>query len=233
MGSKSIINPGVPIDLGAMSVHNITEKMVKNAPPIKDSGAFKFMERQLADPNVIVVGYNIGIDIEAYKNSAEILITNRVIDMYKVVYRYHTYLKDDPLASYRLNYLRYFIDINDKLLAEYKGLVDDAAVTGTAHSALFDALMTMMVCQHYMEFFSIDQMIMISAEPLLLKKLSFGKHKDKEFEEVAVTDYDYLKWLLDSEVKKCRDKGMSDSEMKNNALLGTILYFLDKYDPKK
>lgn len=231
IGETDLIKPNKPISLPAMAVHNITEAMVANAAKIKDSQVFKFTQKVLEDPDVILLGYNIGIDLQAYHISTGIELKHRVIDMYKVVYHRHSYEYDAPLESYRLNFLRYYYGLNDEFIQKFIKMAGTPSDRGP-HSALFDTLMTVMVFHHMLKYYSLEKMLELSAAPLLLKNMLFGKNKDKSFEEVAITDYPYLQWLLTSEMDKCKKKGMGEVEMKNNALLGTILYFLDKYKPK-
>ena len=80
------------------------------------------------------------------------------------------------------------------------------------HRALFDALMTHDILQHMLDVVyddisagltdtgqlpqpweCIDRLVEMTASPVLLKKIRFGKHAGSLFSEVPV---DYLQWCL-------------------------------------
>jgi len=59
------------------------------------------------------------------------------------------------------------------------------------HRALYDCIVTRELLLELLKHHTLEQLIKISNNPILLSKVSFGKHKGKLWSEV---DYGYLKW---------------------------------------
>lgn len=53
---------------------------------------------------------------------------------------------------------------------------------------------------------AIQKMIALTAEPLAIRTIDFGKYKGKTIAEVATTDIGYLSWLLDQKRKSDKDE---------------------------
>ena len=62
------------------------------------------------------------------------------------------------------------------------------------HRALPDAYVTAQILIRLLHAITIDEMLRISAEPALLRRIGFGKHKGMLFSEAPV---DYLRWIVD------------------------------------
>ena len=69
-------------------------------------------------------------------------------------------------------------------------------------------------------------MMTLSTRPVLLKKFNFGKYKDKEFEEVAKWDRDYIIWLYNSEMSKI------ESDRNENLIFTLSNYLKNKITPR-
>ncbi|MDP2789332.1 MAG: hypothetical protein Q8O46_04820, partial [bacterium] len=99
--------------------------------------------------------------------------------------------KEEKIAQYKLQYLRYFLDIE---------------IDATAHDALGDVLVLEQLFERLKnktmqeenldEKKAIEKMIEISSHPSLLRTFNFGKHNGKKIKEVVKTDKGYLEWLL-------------------------------------
>jgi uncharacterized protein (DUF3820 family) len=61
-------------------------------------------------------------------------------------------------------------------------------------------------------------MINISKNPVLIKKISFGKYKGETIEQISKKDRQYLEWLL---------KQQQEGKDKNDDLIHTINYYLN------
>lgn len=154
IGESSFINPQVPIELSAMAVHNITDEMVKDSPLIHASAAYGLLSTALKDSANIVLGYNLAFDLESYRLSTGTEIVNPKIDMYKVVYRHFEYDEETPLESYRLNYLRYRLNLNDEFIRKSKEVMEDS--NRGPHSAMYDTLLVLLVFNHFKTIYSIE-----------------------------------------------------------------------------
>jgi exodeoxyribonuclease X len=84
--------------------------------------------------------------------------------------------------------LRYWLGLD-----EVAGFNRDLAMP--PHRAMPDAYVTGHIFLKLLDHFeSLDQMAEVSAQPALMHKLTFGKHRGQRFDEVPV---DYLQWIRD------------------------------------
>ena len=120
---------------------------------------------------------------------------------------------NDQLPNYRLQYLRYLLDLDVE--AEAHDAWGDVLVL----EALFERLAQKMKERHGTEESAIEAMLVISAKPLLFTTLRFGKYNGKKIEEVVRTDRDYLEWLL-------REKGKTPDTEED--WIYTLKHYLNK-----
>ena len=177
---SGLFNPGKPISIDAMVVHHITEKMVADKPPFKDSDEYQQLQELVSDINNIIVAHNARFDMQMLEREG--ISTQRVICTLKLA-RYLD--KNGVIPKYNLQYLRYFL-----------GLEIDAK----AHDALGDIMVLEALFGRLNAKFQendklkdpVREMINISSRPVLIPRMPFGKHKDSLFREVP---RDYLEWL--------------------------------------
>lgn len=197
--------PPVPIEFEAMGTHHITEKMVADKKPFSASAIYKKLPDMLAES--ILVAHNAPYDIGILKTEG--IETKTFIDTCKVAMALY------DLPNYKMQSLRYRWGIE----------VPDAV----AHDAAGDVA----VLEHVFEYMLADYMkregvseevaiaafARISTEPLLLKKIGFGKHFGKSFEELREKEIDYLEWLA---------KKLATDGDKNTDLIHTLSFHLKK-----
>lgn len=183
---NGLFNPGKPISIDAMSVNHITNEMVKDKPKFRKSAIRRKLIELLEDENNILVAHNAGFDVRMLQ--CESVNPKKIICTLKLA---HSLDEDAVIPRYNLQYLRYYFKLN---------------IVATAHDALGDILvleglfkrMYTKAKKIYGDD-AIDKMIEISKNPLLLKRMPFGKHKGKKFEDIPV---DYLQWLSESDIEK-------------------------------
>jgi exodeoxyribonuclease X len=173
--------PPIPIEIEAMVVHHITEKKVANAPIFQTSAAFKTLQNVL--PEAILVAHNAKFDIGILETEG--LSVPRHICTYKIAQTMYDY------PMYKMQYLRYLWSIEN----------DEA----TAHDAEGDVIILEKVFEHMAEEYAathnlsksetIEAFVKISENPILLKKMNFGKYVGKTFAEVKMIDPSYFQWL--------------------------------------
>ena len=202
---NEFFKPPVPISFGAMAVHHITNEMTADKPAFEGSGQKEKLVAVLKDN--ILVAHNALFDIGVLKTEG--VVTSKYIDTLRVA---RHLLKSE---SYTLQYLRYSLGLN------IEGMAHDALGDILVLEALFKKLMALA-----MEKFSLssddlvmEKMMELTQTPVLLDVFTFGKHKGKDFAEVAVSDRGYLEWLYGSETQK--------PEAEQNAnLVYTLRYYL-------
>ncbi|MGB0707308.1 MAG: hypothetical protein ACPGTI_08885, partial [bacterium] len=100
--------------------------------------------------------------------------------------------------QYELQYLRYYLEVVGKF--QPHDAKDDVLLLACVFEKLADE-----VAQAYNVKASeiYRKMVTLSMTPVKLKKITFGKHFGKTFEQIAQEDRGYLKWLW-NERKKAR-----------------------------
>ncbi len=197
---ESLFKPPIPIEIEAMAVSHITNRMVENKELFIGSKMHKDLSRIFSEGHILVA-HNASFDAEMLKR--ENIEVQNIIDTYKLAQHM------DPEAlipKYSLQYLRYYFDLN----------VEDA----TAHDALGDIRVLEKLFSHYYvimtkefgdEGIILEKMIEISSRPIFVKKFNFGKYSGMFVGEVAASDPGYLRWLLDQKIKT-RDNGEDNDE---------------------
>jgi DNA polymerase III epsilon subunit-like protein len=189
--------PPVPISIESMAIHHITEKMVAKRPAFQESPEYESVKDLFENNDTISVAHNAAFDLSMF--AREEIYPKHTICTYKVAYALDP---NDALPNYRLQYLRYLLDLD--VDAEAHDAMGDVLVL----EALFERLLSKMIERHGTEEKALDAMLTISAQPLLFTTIRFGKYSGKKIEEVAATDPSYLRWLL--EQKKQAPAGEED-----------------------
>jgi DNA polymerase III epsilon subunit-like protein len=197
---EALFKPPLPISVDAMAIAHITNKMVENCESFETSAMKQDLQQIFAEGNILVA-HNAKFDVEMLKREG--MEIKNVIDTYKVAMHLDA---DGKVPKYNLQYLRYFFGL------EIENVI--------AHDALGDVRVLEAIFWHYYEeMFSkigdeekvLQEMLEISAKPILLKKFNFGKYADAMVAEVAANDPGYLKWLLNEKIK-VRDQGGDNDE---------------------
>ena len=176
---QSLYKPPEPISFGAMAINHITNEMVEKLLPFE--GHEKARLQGLLNDH-IMVAHNAAFDVGILEKEG--VTAGQVICTYKVAYALFP-----ELESHNLQYLRYALGLNDAELDKV-----------SAHDAMGDVMVLERLFAKCLAKMSKDRpieqclkmMIDMSGQPLLLRKLTFGKHKGQEFKDVPL---DYLRWL--------------------------------------
>lgn len=189
---NELFNPGRKIDIGAMSIHHITEDMIADKPDFKDSHHYTTLQELLNDEKSIFVAHNAQFDLGMVEREG--IVVPRHICTKKIA----QYLNaDNPdISRANLQYLRYYYKIDMEATAHdalgdililrevfYK-LVDTALAKSKSKDASLDKI--------------IERMMDISMKPQLMKKMPFGKYKGYEMTTVHKAEPTYLKWIIES-----------------------------------
>lgn len=185
----------VPIKLEAMEVHNITQEMLNDKPKFIDTNFYKCLNELNLQANYLIA-HNIKFDLgmlekEGFSCNMQIIDTLRCA----------RHLLDE-LPYHRLQYLRYALDL-------YKTETDEATklnITIKAHDAIGDVLVMKLLLTKLIDIakeqFSINnkeaisKLVELSAKPVFVKNIKFGKYKGELLVDVASKDQNYLNWLL-------------------------------------
>ena len=177
-----LFKPGRPISVEAMSIHHITNKMVACKPAFRGSRVYEQLNKLIQDDGNVVVAHNAKFDVEMLRREG--IHPQKVICTLKLARHLDA---NGVIPKYNLQYLRYYLNLE---------------IEATPHDALGDILVLESVFQRIYDRFCqtfdhaesvVDEMIQISANPILIARMPFGKHRGMLFNEIPV---DYLQWLL-------------------------------------
>lgn len=209
--AEALFKPPIPIQIEAMAVSHITNRMVADKESFSDSQMKKDLVKIFSSGNVLVA-HNAQFDAEMLrKEGVEI---SAIIDTLKIVQRL-----DDKgeFSKYNLQYLRYYFDLEIEDAVAHNALGDIRVL-----EKVFEVLYNRMFERIGNEEQILDEMLEISALPVLIKKFAFGKHIGKMVSEVAKHDADYLRWLLAEKIKVKDQGGENDEDW-----IYTLEYYLE------
>ncbi len=204
-----LYKPSIPIPPEASAVTHITNKMVADKKVFKESPEYKKIKTLLESPESILVAHNAKFDIAIIANEditpANFICTLRVARFLD---------KDNVIPQYRLQYLRYYLDID--IEASAHDALGDVLVLEKLYELLLDKIMKE---EKVNEEKAVEMMIDISSRPSLMNMFNFGKYNGKTVQEVANIDRGYLEWMLGQKEQN------SDNE---EDWIYTLKYYLGK-----
>ena len=175
---ETYVNPLRDIPPEAKCVHHITEKMVSGAPYEDIAVAEMLASLSVSDGDLFIAhnarfdrGFLTRISPTVEKNLRHIC----TMKCAKVIW------PDAP--GYANQFLRYWLDLEPRLP---QGLMP--------HRAAYDIAVTATIFAEELKHKSLDELLEISNNPILLKKMPLGKHKGMAFDQIPIS---YLRWLLD------------------------------------
>lgn len=206
---ESLFKPPIPIEIGAMAVSHITNKMVADKEMFMDSAMRKKLTDILSDGN-IPVAHNAQFDIEILKRD-KVEVKN-FIDTLKIAQHLD---KEGDIPKYSLQYLRYYLDLEVENIVAHSALGDVRVV-----EKLFEYFFQKMLAEIKDEEKVLKEMLDISARPILIKKFTFGKYNGVKVANVAKNDPGYLKWMREQKMS-AKERGEENDE--------NLIYTLDHY----
>lgn len=198
---EELFKPEIPISVEAMSISHITNRMVAEKEPFKESEMLNGLKDIFADKKNILVAHNAFFDIEMLRRDG--LLVGDFIDTFKIA---HYLDKQGEIPKYNLQYLRYYYDFEISDAPAHNALGDIRVL-----EVIFDFYFNKMKENGILEENIIGEMIGISKLPILIKRFAFGKYIGERVEDVALRDSGYLKWLL-GEKLKAKENGEDESE---------------------
>ena len=171
----------------AMSLHHITNEMITDAQPIKETPSYKALLEHNNEENILIA-HNLPFDINMLSKEG-FISKMQYIDTLRC-----TKALIPECENFSLQFLRYELEL-------YKEEPKEAELLGIelcAHRALSDCLHLRLLYKTLLEYATVSQLIQISAKPVLLAKFPFGKYNGRYIEEILNLDRGYLHWMLEN-----------------------------------
>ena len=183
------------IPFEAMEVHGITpEYLSQKAKVPYNETAFSQKINSLNNEENYLVAHNLSFDLKMIEKEG-FECKMKKIDSLRCAR--HLYPDEN---RHRLQYLRYSLGLYKQEEEEAKKL----NVIIKAHDAIGDVLIMKLLLRDmiqkvkslYPNVNIMDKLAELTATPVLLKKFTFGKYKDRLISEVSQEDMGYLNWML-------------------------------------
>ena len=183
--TSSLCKSSKKISVEAMSVHHITNEMIKDVSVCQKTEPYKSLEENNKNENILIA-HNINFDLlmlekEGFKSQYQVIDTLRCV---KALI--------PECEQFKLQFLRYEL----LLYKEEAALAQTLDLKLQAHRAQSDALHTKLLYEVLLQYATLSQLIEISSKPVLMQKLLFGKYSGKYIEEIVDSDPSYLHWML-------------------------------------
>ena len=174
---EDLVNPGIPIPAQASAVHHIIDADVFNAKPFDK--VFDPYTQSTSD--LVIVAHNAAFERSFLeKEFDEREVATQWLCTYKVALRVWP-----DFESHSNQFLRYKLGFADPFGVPRNQI--------NAHRALGDCYVTACIFTALLQRAKYADMLKWSAEPALLTKFRFGKHKGERFDAVPE---DYLHWIV-------------------------------------
>lgn len=192
-----------PLPFDAMEVNNITPEMLEGKPQYAHTRFKKRLDELNSEDNYLIA-HNIEFDMGMLQKEG-FECRMKQIDTLRCAR--HLFPEQE---KHRLQYLRYSLGL-------YRSEVEEAQkhnIEIKAHDAIGDVLTMKLLLRALMykakESYPQETDIMgklceLSATPVLMETISFGKYKGESFESIAQRDRQYLQWLRNN-----TDEGKKD-----------------------
>lgn len=165
------VNPGHPIPPQTRAVHHISDADVAGA--VSPDVAFKTLMKDMQDGDVFAA-HNAKFERAFFGGGYHPWICTMQCAKHL--------FQDAPGFSNQV--LRYWLDVDKEF--------DDPNKAMPPHRAGPDTYVTAHILRHLIFASSIDKLIQLTSSPVLLRDVTFGKHKGRKWADLP---WDYLDWI--------------------------------------
>lgn len=193
----------IKIELEAMAIHHITEKMISGLEIFEESGDFKNLSELLKSE--IMVCHNTKYDYDSVLWAVYWLEIPKRICTLKLAKRLLP-----NLPKHNLQYLRYYFELEFNEIIDPHAAISDVIVLEAVYNKLFEIAKNNFKDKTDEEI--IEIFMKIEKNPVLLWRIDFWKHRWIAFKDLPK---DYLEWLI-------------KSDFDNEDVIYTAKYYLEK-----
>ena len=172
----TLVRPGKPIPPGASAIHHLVDEDVQNAPLLSN-----------------VIARFKGADAYVAHNAAfeQSFFAAQGIDLGPWICTYKCALRVWPdLDGHSNQELRYALGRATPFPGFDRSII-------SPHRAAFDVIVTAAIFEELIKHARWSELVQWSGEPALYTRFHFGKYRGKRYDEIAATDPDYLRWIVE------------------------------------
>lgn len=181
-----LVNDGKKISPKASSINHITNDMIKDKRPFKESKIFAILEKY-NDKNTILVTHNVKFDLKMLSSSG-LQWHGKFIDTLRC-----TKHLIPECETFSLQFLRYELKLYKKESNEAWNSFGLKEVI--AHSAVGDVVVLKLLYEYLLELSTKERLLELSLQNVLIEKFEFGKYSGRYIEEISMYDRGYLEWM--------------------------------------
>ena len=172
-----LVNEGKKISSKASSINHITNEMIKGKSALKESEAWKFLEKN-NNEEITLIAHNINFDLKMLL-ACGFVWQGKIIDTLRV-----TKHLIPECEYFSLQFLRY----------ELKLYKQESEIT--PHNALSDAFLVKLLYEYLLDIATHEKLIELTHKKVVIEKFNFGKYSGRYIEEISMCDRGYLEWIL-------------------------------------
>jgi exodeoxyribonuclease X len=196
---ESLFKPPVAIEPGASAITGITDEMVQSKEVFCGSQTAKDLTLLASREDVYFVAHNAAFDIDML--SREGISIERYFDTLRLA----RVIDDGKAENYKQEYLWNYYSLK---VADAKA--HDALGDVRVLEALFEKLSQLVREDEKHTHDVRAKLWKIMEEPIIFKKMTFGKYRGRNLSDIAQEDPGYLEWLLSQ--KKTGEKFGDDRD---------------------
>ena len=174
------------IKFDAMAVHHITPEVLIGEKDCVQTKAFARLNELNTSENLMVI-QNAKFDLDMLAKEG-FTLHMQLIDTFRILRA--KYPLDTP---HGLQYKRY----QWGLYKNEQALIEQLGIEIKAHDALGDVIVLKSLFDRLASEQNLQEMVTLCSQPMLLDVLTFGKHKGKRFDYLAINERGALQFMLD------------------------------------
>lgn len=173
---SSLVKPTCMLSYEAMAIHHILPDELQHFWTMPELLAMRGLPELLSE-GVVLVAHNAEFDLKMLSQSGVKRLPTEII----CTWRCSAHVWPEA-PNHKNQVLRYWLGIK----------VPDLG-TLPPHRAMPDALVTSRILMRLLRERSVEELVTLTKEPLLLRTVRFGKHRGEAWKSVPT---DYLRWVL-------------------------------------
>jgi len=177
-----------PLDIkfDAMAIHHIVPEVLAGKPTCKETKSFARLNELNTSDNLMVI-QNAKFDLDMLAKE-DFTSNMQLVDTFRILRAFYPLDTPHGLQQKRYQWGLYRFE---------QAIIDKLGVEVKAHDALGDVIVLKNLFDRLTSEQNLNTMIELCSKPMLLETMTFGKHKGKTFEHLALNERNSLQYMLD------------------------------------